>query len=49
MDNCGGQNKNRRVLRLLFFLVKKKIAVEARIVFLIKGHTKDTIAIGCSI
>jgi hypothetical protein len=41
MDNCGGQNKNKMVLRLLFYLVKKKIAIDARIIFLIKGHTKN--------
>ena len=41
MDNCGGQNKNRMVLRLLHYLVKKKIAVDARIIFLVRGHTKN--------
>jgi hypothetical protein len=25
MDNCGGQNKNRMVIRLLFVLVKLKL------------------------
>jgi hypothetical protein len=41
MDNCGGQNKNRMVLRMLHYLVKKKVAVDARIIFLVKGHTKN--------
>jgi hypothetical protein len=41
MDNCGGQNKNRQVLRLLHFIVKRKIAVVARAVFLVRGHTKN--------
>jgi hypothetical protein len=41
MDNCGGQNKNRMVLRLLHYLVKKKVAVVARIIFLVRGHTKN--------
>jgi hypothetical protein len=40
-DNCGGQNKNKMVLRMLFFLVKKRIAVEARAIFLVRGHTKN--------
>jgi hypothetical protein len=41
MDNCGGQNKNRHVLRLLFFIVKRKIAKVARAIFLVRGHTKN--------
>jgi hypothetical protein len=41
MDNCGGQNKNRMVLRLLFYLVKRKVATVARIIFLVRGHTKN--------
>lgn len=40
-DNCGGQNKNRMVLRFLFFIVKMKIAYIARAAFLIRGHTKN--------
>lgn len=40
-DNCAGQNKNRMVIRLLFFLVKMKIFKTARAIFLIKGHTKN--------
>jgi hypothetical protein len=41
MDNCGGQNKNRHVLRLLHFIVKRRIAVIARAIFLVRGHTKN--------
>jgi hypothetical protein len=41
MDNCGGQNKNRHVLRLLHFIVKRRIAKVARAIFLVRGHTKN--------
>jgi hypothetical protein len=41
MDNCCGQNKNRHVLRLLHFIVKRGIAKVARAIFLVKGHTKN--------
>jgi hypothetical protein len=41
MDNCGGQNKNRQVLRLLHFIVKRKISNVARAIFLVRGHTKN--------
>jgi hypothetical protein len=41
MDNCGGQNKNRMVLRMLFVLVKLKLCFRARMIFLVKGHTKN--------
>jgi len=40
-DNCGGQNKNRMVLRLLFLLVKMGVASVARAAFLVRGHTKN--------
>jgi hypothetical protein len=40
-DNCTGQNKNRMVTRLLFYLVKLKICSTARAIFLVKGHTKN--------
>ena len=40
-DNCAGQNKNRMVSRLLFYLVKLKVCRTARAIFLIKGHTKN--------
>ena len=41
MDNCGGQNKNQHVLRLLHFIVKRKIATVAEAIFLVRGHTKN--------
>jgi hypothetical protein len=41
MDNCGGQNKNRHVLRLLHFIVKRRIAKKANTIFLVRGHTKN--------
>ena len=40
-DNCTGQNKNRYVLRMLFFMVQHKVAKVARCVFLVRGHTKN--------
>ena len=40
-DNCAGQNKNRMVTRLLFFLVRLGVAKTARAIFLVKGHTKN--------
>jgi len=40
-DNCGGQNKNRMVLRMLVYLVRRKVCDVARAIFLIKGHTKN--------
>jgi hypothetical protein len=40
-DNCAGQNKNRMVYRMLFFMVKLGICTTARAIFLIKGHTKN--------
>ena len=40
-DNCGGQNKNRMVLRMLLYLVRRKVCDTARAIFLIKGHTKN--------
>ena len=33
MDNCCGQNENWMVLRMLHYLVKKHIAIVARIIF----------------
>lgn len=40
-DNCTGQNKNRYVLRMLFFMVQRRVAKVARCVFLVRGHTKN--------
>eukprot|EP00978_Attheya_sp_CCMP212_P020732 scaffold59674_cov28-Attheya_sp.AAC.1 len=41
LDNCGGQNKNRMLFRMLFFMVKRGLCHVARAVFLIRGHTKN--------
>jgi hypothetical protein len=41
MDNCGGQNKNNMVLRMLVLLVKLGIVKTARAIFLVRGHTKN--------
>ena len=40
-DNCGGQNKNRIVLRYALYLVEKRIYKSVKIVFLVCGHTKN--------
>ena len=40
-DNCGGQNKNRMVFRLLFYIVKRRVAARASAIFLVRGHTKN--------
>jgi hypothetical protein len=40
-DNCGGQNKNKMVLRFMIMLAKLGIADVVRAIFLIKGHTKN--------
>ena len=40
-DNCGGQNKNRMVLRLLTFLAERRVASEIQFNFLVAGHTKN--------
>ena len=40
-DNCGGQNKNRMVLRLLHFMVMRKLCRTANAYFLVRGHTKN--------
>jgi hypothetical protein len=41
MDNCGGQNKNRMVLRFGALLVELGYFEEVWFVFLIVGHTKN--------
>lgn len=38
-DNCGGQNKNRVVLRLIMWMVEIGITETARAIFLVRGHT----------
>ena len=40
-DNCAGQNKNCMVLRMLLYLVRRKVCDIARAIFLVKGHTKN--------
>ena len=40
-DNCGGQNKNKVVVRLLMWLVENRVFPRVRIFFLVKGHTKN--------
>jgi len=41
MDNCGGQNKNRMVLRLALLLVEAGYFKAVNMIFLIVGHTKN--------
>ena len=40
-DNCGGQNKNKIVVRFLMWLVESKVFPRVRLFFLVKGHTKN--------
>ena len=40
-DNCGGQNKNRMVLRYLLYLVESNVFKTVEAVFLVAGHTKN--------
>ena len=41
MDNCGGQNKNRMVLRLTLWLVECGYFKTVNMIFLVCGHTKN--------
>jgi hypothetical protein len=41
MDNCGGQNKNRMVLRTALFLVECGYFSSVLMLFLVRGHTKN--------
>jgi hypothetical protein len=41
MDNCGGQNKNKYVLRLAPLLVELRHYRRVNIIFLVAGHTKN--------
>jgi hypothetical protein len=41
MDNCGGQNKNRYVLRLATLFVELDYYLQVNIIFLVAGHTKN--------
>jgi len=40
-DNCGGQNKNNMVLRLVPYLIENKFFTTVNFTFLIAGHTKN--------
>lgn len=42
MDNCGGQNKNRMVLRLACLMVELKYFETVTFCFLVAGHTKNS-------
>ena len=41
-NNCAGQNKNKMVLWVLFYIVQMKWALNAQAHFLIHGHTQNT-------
>ena len=41
-DNCSGQNKNKMMLRFMAWLVEKGFFMQTRLIFLIRGHTKNT-------
>ena len=42
MDNCGGQNKNRMVIRLFLALTEIGFFNHCELLFLVRGHTKNT-------
>jgi len=41
MDNCGGQNKNKTVIRLGAYLQELGWFQDVNLIFLVKGHTKN--------
>jgi hypothetical protein len=41
MDNCGGQNKNKFVLRLALYLIELRRFQVVELIFYIRGHTKN--------
>ena len=41
MDNCGGQNKNRMVIRFLLMMAELKVYKKVLLLFLVRGHTKN--------
>jgi len=41
-DNCAGQNKNRMVLGFFAWLVEEGYVLKANVLFLVRGHTKNT-------
>jgi hypothetical protein len=40
-DNCGGQNKNKTMLRFCMWLVECGYMIKVTLLFLVKGHTKN--------
>ena len=41
MDNCGGQNKNRMVIRLYLALTEIGFFKYSKLLFLVRRHTKN--------
>ena len=41
MDNCGGQNKSRIIIRTVAYVKELAWAKAVNLTFLIKGHTKN--------
>jgi hypothetical protein len=41
MDNCGGQNKNKYVLRLATLFVELEYYQRVNIIFLVAGHIQN--------
>ena len=42
MENCGGQNKNRMVIRFLLILTEIGVFKKSVNMYLVHGHTKNT-------
>ncbi len=40
-NNCTGQNKNKTMVKFLFWLVESGHCKQVSLIFLIKGHTKN--------
>ena len=40
-DNCGGQNKNKTMIRFCNWVVESRFATKLTLLFLVKGHTKN--------
>jgi hypothetical protein len=47
MDNCGGHNKNCMALRLALYLVEVGFFQTINLIFLVRGHTKNSLVIEC--
>ena len=43
MDNCGGQNKNRMVIRFFLMMCELQILKKAGNLYLVRGHTKKSL------